>query len=75
MCRRINKCLFYFGEICLLTQTVFLVYIFIRDRQTLLYTYCPSLKYSLRVLENLLEYLTNSLFLCSRANLPCEPGM
>lgn len=34
-------------------------------------TYWPSLKYSFRVLENLLEYLTNSLFLCSKA---CFPG-
>merc|ERR1719402_1062321 len=36
---------------------------------------CPSLKYSLRVLENFLLYFTNSLFLCSSACLPCAPGM
>lgn len=37
-------------------------------------TYCPSLKYSLRVLEKRLEYLTNSLLRCSNACLP-TPGV
>jgi len=38
-------------------------------------TYCPSLKYSFRVFENRLENLTNSLFRCSRACFPLDPGM
>lgn len=38
-------------------------------------TYCPSLKYSLRVVLNFFEYLTNSFLRCSTACFPDEPGM
>lgn len=38
-------------------------------------THCPSLKYSLSVVLNFFEYLTNSFLRCSTACLPDDPGM
>ena len=44
-------------------------------RRSIIWSYCPSLKYSFSVLLKRLENLTNSLFRCSRACLPVVPGM
>lgn len=45
------------------------------NRWSIIWSYCPSLKYSFSVLLKRLENLTNSLFRCSKACLPAVPGM
>jgi len=45
------------------------------NRKSIIWSYCPSLKYSFNVLLKRLENLTNSLFRCSKACLPAVPGM
>lgn len=45
------------------------------NKRSIIWSYCPSLKYSFSVLLKRLENLTNSRFRCSKACFPVVPGM